>query len=218
MIAERRMTRCGSKIEIREAKDSAGVLVGHGAVFYDPNDESTRYLIWDDVEERVAPGAFDRAIREKHDARGLFNHDANHVLGRTASGTMRLSVDARGLRYEIDTPETQSARDVVTVVRRGDVTGSSFSFRVVKDTVTRETRNGRPYYIRTLEDVDLYDVGPVTFPAYEGADAGARAAIVARAVGGDPAAEAERIRQAAGEDPAAAAARRARTIAIAERS
>jgi hypothetical protein len=218
MSHERRMTRGGSKIEVREAKGSAGVLVGHGAVFYDPNDETTRYLLWDDVEERVAPGAFDRAIREKQDVRALFNHDVNHVLGRTGPGTMRLSVDAKGLRYEIDTPETQSGRDVVTVVRRGDVSGSSFSFRTVKDTVTRETRNGRPYYIRTLEDVDLYDVGPVTFPAYEGADAGARAAIVARAVGGDPAAEAARIRQAADSDDEARADARRRRIEVARRS
>lgn len=208
----------GTKVEVREAKSGPGTIVGHAAVYFVPGDEGTRYMIWDDIEERIARGAFDRALREKQDVRALFNHDASLVLGRTASGTARLTLDDVGLRYEVDAPDTQVGRDTVTSVRRGDVTGSSFGFSVRKETVTRETRDGRTYYIRTLEDVDLYDVSPVTFPAYEGTDAGAREAILARAVGGDPAAEAERIRAAAGEDPAAAAARRARTIAIAERS
>lgn len=218
MSIERRMTRAGARVEVREAKSGPGTVVGHAAVYFDPADPGTRYMLWDDVEERVARGAFDRALRDRQDVRALFNHSPDYVLGRTAAGTCRLTSDDVGLRYEADAPDTQAGRDVVTLVRRGDVTGSSFGFRVVKDTVTRELRDGHAYYIRTIEDVDLYDVSPVTFPAYEGTDAGARAAIVARAVCGDPAAEADRIRAAAGEDPAIAAARRARSIAIAERS
>lgn len=216
MNAERRSRT--TKVEVRAAKEGPGTIVGHAAVYFVPGDEGTRYLLWDDVEERVVRGAFDRALRERQDVRALLNHSPDHVLGRTAAGTLRLSLDERGLVYEADAPDTQAGRDTVALVKRGDVTGSSFGFRVVKDTVTRETRNGQTYYIRTIEDVDLYDVSPVTFPAYEGTDAGARSAIVARAVGGDPAAEAARVRAAAGEDPAAASARRARAIAIAERS
>lgn len=216
---ERRITAAeASSVEMRDVQGAGPVLTGYAAVYYKPGEAGSRYMLAEDCEERILPGAFDRALRERQDIRGLFNHDANQVLGRTTSGTMSLITDARGLRYEISPPDTGPGRDVVTVVRRRDVTGSSFAFCARKDTITIEPRNGRPYYIRTIEDVDLFDVGPVTFPAYEATDAGARAAIVARAVPADPAAEADRIRAAAGEDPAIAAARRARSIAIAERS
>ncbi|MCT7656157.1 HK97 family phage prohead protease [Oceanimonas sp. NS1] len=61
--------------------------------------------------------------------RALFNHDPNFVLGRTRSGTLALSVDADGLRYEIDPPDTQTVRDLVLApLARGDITGSSFAF------------------------------------------------------------------------------------------
>lgn len=204
-------------VEIRSEAGKPAMLVGHGAVFYNPSDPSTRYMLAGDLEERVAPGAFDRALRDVQDVRALWNHSPDKVLGRTKSGTLRLSTDARGLRYEVDAPA--HAADVVESIKRGDVTGSSFSFRVKKDTVTRETRDGRSYYIRTIEEIEkLYDVGPVTFPAYDGADAGARAAIVARAVGGDTVAEAERIRAAADGAEAARAAARQRAVEIARRS
>jgi HK97 family phage prohead protease len=211
MSHERRTVGLGSAaVEVREASKGPGLIVGHGAVYYDPNDPSTRYMMFDDVEERVAPGAFDRAIKDKQDVRALWNHSPDKVLGRTTAGTLRLSTDARGLKYEVDPPA--HAADVVESIKRGDVTGSSFGFRVVKDAVVKETRNGQSYYIRTIEDVDLYDVSPVTFPAYVGSDAGARAAIVARAIGGDPEAEAAAIRAAAvpAIDPAETARAEAR--------
>jgi len=221
MSHERRMTTGAlAAVEVRDAKSGPGMVTGHAAVYYDAKDPGTRYMLWDDVEERVAPGAFDRAIKDKQDTRALFNHDPSLVLGRTTAGTLRLSSDARGLRYEADAPDTQVGRDTVTLIKRGDVTGSSFGFRVVKDTVTKETRDGKSYYIRTIEDVDLYDVSPVTYPAYVGSDAGARAAIVARAVGGDPAAEAAAIRAAATPafDPAEAARAEARNRDLALRA
>lgn len=197
-------------VEVRSEAGKPACIVGHASVFYDPNDPSTRYLMYEDVEERVTPGAFDRALRERQDVRALWNHSPDRVLGRTTAGTLRLSTDARGLKYEVDPPA--HAADIVESIKRGDVTGSSFGFRVVKDAVTKETRDGRAYYIRTIEDVDLYDVSPVTYPAYVGSDAGARAAIVARAIGGDPAAEAAAIRAAATPafDPAEAARAEAR--------
>jgi HK97 family phage prohead protease len=67
----------------------------YGAVFFDPDDSGTEYEMYDDVFERIMPGAFDKALRED-DVRGTFNHDSSCLLGRTASGTMRLSVDRRG--------------------------------------------------------------------------------------------------------------------------
>jgi HK97 family phage prohead protease len=83
-------------VENRAAGKKA--IVGYGAVFYSDTDPGTEYWLWGDVVERISPGAFDRALKERHDARGLFNHDPSNLLGRVTNGTMRLSVDRKGLK------------------------------------------------------------------------------------------------------------------------
>lgn len=155
--------------------DGLPAITGYAAVFYDAADPGTEYRLWSDMVERVRPGAFDRAIRED-DVRALFNHDEDKVLGRTVSKTCRLSVDAKGLRYEIDPPDTQCGRDVVTVLGRGDVSGSSFAFIPTRTSweEIRDADTGAITYVRWIEDVKLYDVGPVTFPAYQSTEAGTR--------------------------------------------
>lgn len=153
------------------------MLVGYGAVFYRESSPGTEYNfdgIWSSFRERILPGAFDIAIRED-DVRALFNHDVNELLGRTASRTLRLSVDSVGLRYEIDPPDTESAKRVVEAVRRGDLSGSSFSFTVEEENWRSIKSDGdKEVNIRELVSVRLYDVGPVTFPAYQAATAGVR--------------------------------------------
>lgn len=115
------------------------------------------------------PGAFDEAIK-KDDVRALFNHDPSAVLGRNKAGTLRLSVDDVGLRYEVTPANTSIYKDVVEHLKRGDVDGSSFQFRTIEDKWTREGNSE----IRELRKVQLFDVGPVSFPAYEGASSGVR--------------------------------------------
>lgn len=159
-------TKCG--IETRA--DGKPVIVGYGAVFHRADDPGTQYELWRDTIERVSTKAFDQAMKRQDDTRALFNHDMNHILGRTTAGTMRLSVDSTGLRYEIDPPDTETGRSVVESIKRGDVSGSSFSFSVDKE--SWESRDGKQ--IRTLESVTLFDVGPVTFPAYESASTAVR--------------------------------------------
>ena len=166
---ERRFTS-NSPIKIEDRSEGEPLIVGYASVFYD-GSPGTEYNLYDDFVERIAPGAFTRALQEQQDVRGLFNHDANLILGRTVAKTLSLSVDNRGLRYEIIPPETSVATNLVTSIRRGDVSGSSFSFRVARQTWTEIG----DLVIRLVEDVDLYDVGPVTFPAYKGADSGVRA-------------------------------------------
>ncbi len=167
------------RIETRD--DSGGVTIsGYAAVFYREGEAGTQYQIWrnEDVFERIAPVAFNRALAEKHDVRGLFNHREDNILGKTGSGTVRLSVDERGLKYEIDPPNTAAGRDVTELLKRGDIDGSSFAFTVEGETWSRES-DGRE--IRTITDVNLYDVGPVTYPAYESSTSGVRSAVEARA-------------------------------------
>jgi HK97 family phage prohead protease len=123
--------------------------------------------------EVLAPGAFRSAVTRVDDVRALFNHDANHVLGRTTSGTLRLTEDARGLRYEVDLPDTQTARDLWTSVQRGDVSQSSFAFSVDAEEWAEPKA---PMPLRVVRDVRLYDVSPVTYPAYNETSVAARSA------------------------------------------
>ena len=123
-----------------------------------------------------------------------WNHDDAALLGRTASGTLRLDVDADGLLYECDLPDTAAGRDVAALAARGDVRASSFAFTVVGDE-WGVTEQGFP--LRTLTAVALHDVAPVTTPAYPDASAALRS--LAAVVGVEP----ERV---AGMAPAEVAA------------
>jgi HK97 family phage prohead protease len=149
------------------------VISGYAAVF---NIEAVINGLF---RERIAPGAFRMVIGATADVRGLFNHDDNIVLGRTTNGTLRLSEDARGLRYEIDpNPEDRDAVSVVAKIKRGDVNQSSYSFRVKEggDQWTQPRRAGE-LPLRTITEFELLrDISPVTFPAFEETTAEARRA------------------------------------------
>lgn len=173
----RRYTRGALPAGVQSRSDGKPVIVGYAAVFYDPADPGTEYQMYDDLVERFMPGAFDRALRED-DVRGLVNHNDNLLLGRTSAGTMRLSVDRKGLKYEIDPPDTQYARDVMESIKRGDITGSSFLFKPMSNTY----RDVEGVYIIERNDVKLYEVGPQPFPAYESTEAGVRGVADAEAV------------------------------------
>lgn len=181
-IQRRYLPRTARRPELREQSDGAPpMIVGYAAVFYREGDPGTEYEMWPAgsgwprVVERIMPGAFDRAVKED-DVRGLFNHDPANILGRKSAGTLRLSVDDIGLRYEIDPPDTQTARDLLVSLKRGDVSGSSFAFIPTKteyrDLIDNATGKGETIVERL--QVELLDVGPVTFPAYTGATSGAR--------------------------------------------
>lgn len=120
--------------------------------------------------EEVSPGAADEVMND--DVRGLFNHEPNLVLGRTKSGTMRMSIDPIGLKYTIDfNPNDTDHTNLMEKVKRGDISQSSFAFRVKDD--KWETRNGKDHRIIT-KFKRLIDVSPVTYPAYQDATVAAR--------------------------------------------
>lgn len=167
-------TRIGTiTVETRDAEPPR--LVGYAAVFHQ------EAVIGSLFREQIAVDAFDGALG-RDDVRALFNHDPNYVLGRTTAGTLRLQVDARGLRYEVDPPATQWAQDLMRTIARGDVSQSSFAFRVTHDEWTAPaTAGGLP--LRTVRAVELFDVSPVTYPAYNETSIAARDAA---AVAGRP--------------------------------
>ena len=142
-------------------------IKGHAAVFDKLSDPIMGF------REKIAPGAFRKSIRRKADVRALWNHNPDYVLGRTKSGTLRLKEDDIGLAIEIQPPDTQWANDLVTTIERGDVDQMSFGFVVVKEEWTEDHKKKET--VRTLEEVDLFDVSPVTFPAYPQTDVAVRA-------------------------------------------
>ena len=175
MTIEKRTATAPVALEVR--KDDAGTeknfITGYASVFYNGKPE-TEFRLANDFVERVSPKAFDGVI-DRDDVRALFNHDSNYVLGRSKSGTLKMSVDKRGLKYEIEIPDTSAGRDLMTSIKRGDITGSSFSFTVDKESYEEKDA----VTVRTVEAVTLYDVGPVTYPAYAGTEAQARNAAPA---------------------------------------
>lgn len=133
-------------------------VTGHAAVF---NSYSEDFGGWREV---IEPGAFRDAISIS-DVRALYNHDNNHLLGRTTSSTLKLNEDDRGLAYELVLPKHRS--DLVELIERGDLTQNSFAF-TIKD-ASWERRDGMD--VRVIKKVErLYDVSLVTNPAYPDTD------------------------------------------------
>ena len=166
---ECRMVVLPVTVRAKAADDDGPVLEGYAALF----DEMTQIGgdSWGFMES-IAPGAFTETLKHD-DIRAFFNHNENFVLGRTSAKTAEFEEDAKGLRAVIRPPDTAAARDVVTLIARGDVTGMSFMFRVRKDQWEEPAKKGE-LPKRTLLDVQLFEAGPVTFPAYEQTSISAR--------------------------------------------
>jgi hypothetical protein len=154
-------------IEIEERDGQPPVIRGHAAVFNQLSEDLGGF------REQIAPGAFADAIL-RDDVRALFNHDPNFVLGRSRAGTLRMREDESGLAVEIDPPDTQFARDLAISMRRGDISQMSFGFRVEKGGQSWAKSPDGGESIRTVTKVRLYDVSPVTFPAYPQTDVAIR--------------------------------------------
>lgn len=136
--------------------ESPHELIGHAAIF----DQYANILWW---QERIMPGAFTKTIK-KDDVRALFNHDPNFVLGRNKNGTLELKEDDKGLFVRIDYPKTQLIKDlVISPIERGDISQMSFAFQILEDEWTDEKKVNK----RDIKLVKLFDVSPVTYPAYK---------------------------------------------------
>lgn len=152
------------RIETRE--DGAPRILGHAAIFNQLSEDLGGF------REQIAAGAFAEAI-QGDDIRALFNHNPDHVLGRNRAKTLALAEDARGLAIEIIPPDTQLARDLMTSMKRGDINQMSFGFSV-RPNGENWGKDDEGRWIRTLTRVRLYDVSPVTYPAYTQTDVAVR--------------------------------------------
>lgn len=152
-------------VKLREAETGdARKLVGYAARFGVLSEDLGGF------RERIEPGFFSNALKRADDIYALFNHDENYILGERNAGTLRLSEDAKGLAFEIDLPTNGLALDaIMSPLERGELKGNSFGFVLRAD----------GYYWDKDEDGDiavlreggaerLFDVSPVTYPAYQG--------------------------------------------------
>jgi HK97 family phage prohead protease len=167
LMVKKRERRFSGICELRAAasEGEGKKIAGHAAVFNSLSEE-----IWG-FREKIAPGAFAGALG-KSDIRALLNHDPNYVLGRTSNGTVRAWEDDDGLAVEIVPPSTRWADDLLVSIGRGDISQMSFAFRVAED--KWETVDGVDQ--RTILSFDeIFDVSPVTYPAYPETDVSLRA-------------------------------------------
>ncbi len=166
IINEKEFRYFQSDIEVAEKRDDSGNVVsrtvsGYAAKY---NKESQPLGGYYRFIEKISPGAFDDRLND--DIRALFNHDASLILARSknGTGTLKLSLDETGLRYEFEAPNTTAGNDLIENIRLGNVSESSFSFEVEDDRWDVDDM-GRD--VRTIKKFrKLYDVAPVTYPAY----------------------------------------------------
>ncbi|MFO7306802.1 MAG: HK97 family phage prohead protease [Gammaproteobacteria bacterium] len=171
-MARREQRAVQSRFSIETREDGAlPTIVGYAAVY------EAETVIFNMFREKLRRGAFRRAVEARQDVRALFNHNPDFLLGRVGAGTLRLYDDDHGLRVEIDPPNTPTGREVVELIRRGDIYGMSFGF--IPTRVSWEQADESGLGLRVVEDVDLVDVSPVTYPAYEQTEVGIRSSAEA---------------------------------------
>jgi Escherichia/Staphylococcus phage prohead protease len=141
-------------VDVGSLDTRGNTVVGYASVYGIPSGDLGGYT------EVIAPGAFAGVVGD--DVRALLNHDANEVLGRTKSGTLRLFDEQKGLRFELDLPDSPLGQNVRTAVGRGDLDGASFRFEVGDEAWDGDVRT-----VKTVKA--LHDVTLATYPAYAAA-------------------------------------------------
>lgn len=167
-MPEDREIRISGELRAVKKDDEPAKIVGYAARFNQLSD------VLGNFREQIQPGFFDGI--EADDVRALFNHDPNYVLGRSSAGTLKLAQDSEGLAVEIVPPDTTWARDLLTSIQRGDVNQMSFAFTVAENGDKWEKVDGN--WIRTLiRKGRVFDVSPVTYPAYPQTSAAVRSKL-----------------------------------------
>lgn len=170
---ERRFTELRVEVRLRSNEDqNKRSIGGYASVFNKRSDDLGGFY------EVVSSSAFNQARGKNFPGLvALYNHDQNMLLGTTAARTLRVNVDETGLLYEVDLPQARA--DLHELVQRGDVSKSSFAFRVVGDDGDEWEMDDNGQIRRTLRNVQLFDVSPVNTPAYPDSSVGARSMDVA---------------------------------------
>lgn len=171
-MAEKKIERRYYEIQesrATESDDGKKTVAGYAAVF---EKFSVDMGFFRTVKEKIQGGAFANSLRDNKDILALWNHNIDVPIGRKDKN-LRLWEDSQGLKFELDTPDTTSGRDVFENIRAGIVKGMSFGFRVISDKWDIPKSKDEPV-IRTLLEIDLIEISPVVFPAYPDTEVQAR--------------------------------------------
>jgi len=150
-----------------ETDETKSVVGGYVNKF----EQMSEDLGW--FKEKVRKGAFVRSLKEQP-VLAFWNHNSDIVLGNTENNTLKAWEDEVGLRFELELPDTTAGNDAGKLIERGDVRGVSFGFNTRKEEWD-ETDKNNP--IRTLVDVQLYEISPTPLPAYTQSNVSARAVM-----------------------------------------
>jgi len=159
---EKRTFNIKTRVDTNE--EGRDIVVGHASVYDSKSNNLGGFF------EYIEKGAFTQELIDKSDVRALINHDQNLVLARSTTGTLDLTVDEKGLRYEFSIPETSYGKDLAINMKNGNINQSSFAFTVASNG-DEWTTDDEGNDIRTITSIDrLYDVSPVVYAAYSQAD------------------------------------------------
>ena len=159
-IMEKRIFNIENRFETKE--DNQDIVVGYGSIFNSRSENLGGFY------EYISPTAISEETIARSDVRALINHDESLILARSTTGTLDLTVDEKGLRYEFSIPETSYEKDLAINMKNGNINQSSFAFTVGSDEWSTDDEGND---IRTITSIDkLYDVSPVTYAAYSQAD------------------------------------------------
>lgn len=187
-------------LELRDSPNGGSMAVGYALRYNSISENLGGYV------ETPLPGSATKTLQEQ-DIRALFNHDPSQLLGRKGAGTLRIADDGVGARYQIDLPDTSLGRDLGTLIARGDIYGSSYTFVAVggaRGVSWGKTDAGFP--LRSIREMRMRDVGPVTFPAYSTSDVALRSLAEMRSLPFEEvvaAAADERLAELLGDEPLA---------------
>lgn len=160
-----RMERSVIRTEVRSAGEGDERRVVGLGVVYDRWEE-----LWPGYRERILPGAVEFASEVK----SYFNHDPNMVLSTTASDPPLIVRETeRGIEFESPIPPTSYGRDLAVNLERRNVKGASFTF-VVPRGGDKRWEDEQGVFHREINRLIMYEVGPVTDPAFVSTTASVR--------------------------------------------
>jgi HK97 family phage prohead protease len=156
---EVRVTGTPQRFEIRKNADGSQTIAGYAVRF------NSLSLDLGGFKEKIAPGAFTQSLKDNPDVQILYAHDDSKILGRVSSGTATVTQDDKGVRFTCELPDTSTARDLVSLMKRQDVSQMSFGFSVAPN--GDDWQQVGSEVIRTVNQAILYELSVVGSPAYE---------------------------------------------------
>lgn len=153
--------------EVAEGEGSGRTIEGYAIVF----GVESRLIVdyWDDYREIIEPGAITEEELAQMDIKMTMWHNREKLLARSNKGvgTLRLSVDDIGVKFEFDSPNTSDGNNALELVKRGDMGGSSFTYWSDESSAVSYSKNEDDILIRHVKKINMvYEMTIASDPAY----------------------------------------------------